>query len=456
VVYASSSSALATGSALNFDGSALSISATDARSILKLVATTATNPVYSRASNTGGFLYVGMDGSGGSDFGAGAYASAVWSSGAYPMVFGTNGTERMRISSATGGVGAVGIGYSSLTSVGDNGLAVLGNVGIGTSSPVSGYQLTLSGSASAIYFNATGGGTPRNYGIGTNFVAGNGEFTIRDLSAGADRLTISSTGNAGLGVTPSAWNAGKAIQLGTTDPSGIWNPGDGINVISNLYYNSAYLFADTGYALYYQQNTSSGKHIWATSTASGSAGGGATLPQMMTLDASGNLLVGTTAIPAVGVGGTLISSGLSTQPNLKLSFGSFTGSGTYVSFINGNGEVGSISSSGTTTTYATSSDYRLKNSVAPMTGALEKVALLKPCTYKWNVDGLDCQGFIAHELAEVVPDCVVGEKDAVDEDGNPKYQGIDTSFLVATLTAAIQEQQAMIESLRQRLSAANL
>jgi hypothetical protein len=84
------------------------------------------------------------------------------------------------------------------------------------------------------------------------------------------------------------------------------------------------------------------------------------------------------------------------------------------------------------------------------------VALLKPCTYKWNADGSNGEGFIAHELAEVCPDAVVGIKDAVDEDGNIKSQGIDTSFLVATLTAAIQEQQAIIESLKARLDAANL
>ena len=88
-----------------------------------------------------------------------------------------------------------------------------------------------------------------------------------------------------------------------------------------------------------------------------------------------------------------------------------------------------------------------------MSGALAKVAQLNPVTYKWNVDGSDGQGFIAHELAEVVPDCVVGEKDAVDEDGNPQYQGIDTSFLVATLTAAIQEQQSIITSLTDRITA---
>ena len=79
-----------------------------------------------------------------------------------------------------------------------------------------------------------------------------------------------------------------------------------------------------------------------------------------------------------------------------------------------------------------------------MTGALAKVAQLKPVTYKWNADNSQDEGFIAHELAEVCPSAVSGEKDAVNEDGSIKPQGIDTSFLVATLTAAIQEQQAII------------
>ena len=115
--------------------------------------------------------------------------------------------------------------------------------------------------------------------------------------------------------------------------------------------------------------------------------------------------------------------------------------------------VGSISITASATAYNTSSDYRLKNTIAPMTGALAKVALLKPVTYKWNVDGSDGQGFIAHELAEVVPDCVTGAKDAIDANGKPQYQGIDVSFLVATLTAAIQEQQALITTLTERITA---
>jgi len=109
-------------------------------------------------------------------------------------------------------------------------------------------------------------------------------------------------------------------------------------------------------------------------------------------------------------------------------------------------QVGAISTDGTTTSYLTSSDYRLKHDIQPMTGALAKVAALKPCTYKWKADGSDGEGFIAHELQEVVPQCVTGEKDAVDAEGKPKYQGIDTSFLVATLTAAIQELKAEFDA----------
>jgi hypothetical protein len=117
------------------------------------------------------------------------------------------------------------------------------------------------------------------------------------------------------------------------------------------------------------------------------------------------------------------------------------------------GTVGSINTTTSSTSYNTSSDYRLKENIAPMTGALATVSALKPVTYKWKVDGSDGQGFIAHELQEVVPDCVQGEKDAVDADGNPIHQGIDTSFLVATLTAAIQELKATVDAQAARIAA---
>jgi hypothetical protein len=76
---------------------------------------------------------------------------------------------------------------------------------------------------------------------------------------------------------------------------------------------------------------------------------------------------------------------------------------------------------------------------------------LRPVIYNKKNSNKREYGFIAHELQEVAPDAVHGKKDAADADGNPIYQGVDASFLVATLTAAIQEQQAIIENLKSRI-----
>ena len=170
------------------------------------------------------------------------------------------------------------------------------------------------------------------------------------------------------------------------------------------------------------------------------------------IDSSGNLLVGKTAVNNSSTGVYIAGGGNADHGMINVARPPNT---TMIQIVNssGNTVVGQISQNGTNTTYSTSSDYRLKNTIAPMTGALARVAALKPCTYKWNADGSDGEGFIAHELAEVCPDAVTGEKDAVDADGNPQYQGIDTSFLVATLTAAIQEQQAIIEEQKTALAA---
>jgi len=122
------------------------------------------------------------------------------------------------------------------------------------------------------------------------------------------------------------------------------------------------------------------------------------------------------------------------------------GSSSNIRFKNNGTTVGEIASTSSATSYNTSSDYRLKENVQSMTGALTTISKLKPCTYTWKNSGVASQGFIAHELQEVVPDCVTGEKDALNEDGSIKPQGIDTSFLVATLTAAIQELKTIVDA----------
>jgi hypothetical protein len=185
--------------------------------------------------------------------------------------------------------------------------------------------------------------------------------------------------------------------------------------------------------------------------------------EVMRIDTSGNIITGNTSVSSINGGGggsAFWNSGTNNIRRLQIGSNS-TGSSQLTSWNTPNGEVGSIVVSGVSTTYNTSSDYRLKENIVPMTGALAKVSQLKPCTYKWKWNGSDGEGFIAHELAEVCPSAVSGEKDAIetylDEEGNEqtriKPQGIDTSFLVATLTAAIQELKAINDTLTARIEA---
>jgi hypothetical protein len=185
--------------------------------------------------------------------------------------------------------------------------------------------------------------------------------------------------------------------------------------------------------------------------------------EAMRLNSSGKLIMASVADGTLGTiqagitantGSTNAIISVAANANGAYPFGArgeSTNQGLIGFFNSSDTTIGSVSKSGNNVAYNTSSDYRLKENIIPMTGALNKVAQLKPVTYTWKEDGLAGQGFIAHELQEVISDAVFGEKDAVDKDGNIKPQGVDTSFLVATLTAAIQEQQTIINDLKARV-----
>ena len=119
-------------------------------------------------------------------------------------------------------------------------------------------------------------------------------------------------------------------------------------------------------------------------------------------------------------------------------------------------EVGSIRSTNSATQYASSSDYRLKENVESMTGAISRVKQLAPKRFSWikdNLDSANLDGFLAHEAQTVVPDAVDGTHNEVDDDGNPVMQGIDHSKLVPLLTGALQEAIAKIETLETKVAA---
>ena len=110
--------------------------------------------------------------------------------------------------------------------------------------------------------------------------------------------------------------------------------------------------------------------------------------------------------------------------------------------------VGNISVTASATAYNTSSDYRLKENIVPLTGAIDRLNALQPCRFNFIAEpGQVFDGFIAHEAQQTVPECVTGTKDEIDEDGNPVYQGIDQSKIVPLLTAALQELVSRVEAL---------
>jgi hypothetical protein len=310
-----------------------------------------------------------------------------------------------------------------------------GNVGIGTSSAnksSSSKALTVNTPSAANYAALElSSGDTLNWHINSNNAA------VYDVTGGtrprifytngSERLRITSAGSVGIGTsTPTQkLTVNGGLLLNTT------------NQIS-FYDTSYYIRASTGLEI--NSNDFTRFLIGGTEKAR--------------IDASGNLLVDRTSAYSDGNLGTptfQVNAVVGVRAAAAF-IADTTGAVNSVGFVNPNGTVGTISVIGTTTAYNTSSDYRLKENVAPMTGALATVAQLNPVTYNWKADGSSGQGFIAHELQAVVPDAVTGEKDAVDKDGKPIHQGVDTSFLVATLTAAIQELSAKVDTLQTELN----
>jgi hypothetical protein len=159
------------------------------------------------------------------------------------------------------------------------------------------------------------------------------------------------------------------------------------------------------------------------------------------IDSSGNFMVGTTSSTVASKNAKVTAYQTSSAPAIT-SYVNATTDSNQIIFVNPNGEVGTINTNGTTTSYGTSSDYRLKYDVQPMLSGLSTIAALKPSTYKWNADNSYGEGFIAHELQAVIPQAVTGEKDAMNDDGSIKSQSVDYSKIVVHLVAAIQELKA--------------
>jgi hypothetical protein len=279
-------------------------------------------------------------------------------------------------------------------------------------------------------------------------------FTINSV----EKMRLDTSGNLGLGVTPSAWTiVTPALQVSNASLVGYNNQAI---LSSNWYYNAGNKYIANGYATQYTQT--SGTHIWYTAgnNVSG-AGAVATFTQAMTLNASGSLLVGRTsdgltnsgAGISKNAGGAYIEvvQGTTGVACMYLNQSNGTGTQTVADFRYNNTQVGTINVTSTLTSYNATSDYRLKTVIGTVTGHGERLDALEPVEYTWNSNGSRTRGFLAHKFQEVYADSVTGTKDAVDADGKPVYQSMQasTSEVIADLVAEIQ-------SLRKRLADAGI
>jgi hypothetical protein len=341
-------------------------------------------------------------------------------------------------------------------------------VGIGTSSPMVALNIHDSTNARLALTNSSTGQT---FPDGFELLATGLDAYVMNRSNGnmffttnnTNRMVINSSGNVGIGTnSPSGdgplsieRNGNASTELNLSLINGISNKECILNFGSNLTTSDRY----KGRIFYQTDNNVMG--FWTNKT------------ERMRIDSAGNLTVGPTF--AAGTNSVKIAPVGDNVP--WYSSRSTTATANQMLFYNPNGIVGSIQTTNSSTAFNTSSDYRLKENVAPMSGSIDRVKQLKPSTWSWKVDGSYGEGFIAHEAQEVVPEAVGGTKDAMrteeyevtpavlDNDGNivteavmgtrevPDYQGIDQSKLVPLLTAALQEAITKIESLEARIQA---
>ena len=385
------------------------------------VSTTTGRIWFRKGADTGGTA----DGNGIQSVNSGATDNAALNIRASTITAITGSTERMRIDSN---------GNVSIGTTGSVGKMTL----IGKATEAS--SLATSATNSALFIEPYSGSS---WGTAFGSISGQIQYIQGVAAAGDSARDLSIQpygGNVGIGTSsPSE----KLEVVGNIKSSGT---NAGVSAVCTTGASRLNAVSNTRYWSWYTDNTSSGA-LRLNDETSGA--------ERMRIDSSGNVLVGTTSPISAGKI-YLYFNGATTNAVETQDSGTNSGAG-FLSCRNSAGtQIGSVTRNGTTNAvlFNTTSDYRLKENVTPLKNSLEKISKLKPVQWIWkDCNGQTGEGFIAHEVQEVIPSAVNGEKDAVDADGNPKYQGMDASYLVATLTAAIQELKAELDTVKLELSA---
>ena len=298
-------------------------------------------------------------------------------------------------------------------------------IGIGTTSPTAGKLVVVSTEANwtSVLKNYTAGA----YGLSIDCSgASSANYVLAAYTPSGTGMFLNGSGNVGIGTTSPSYKLDVQVS------GNVARFGDGTRFF-RVYTDAdeVSLLADGSVPMkFYTSGT-----------------------ERMRITSTGNILVGTTGTPngTSVYGSAFIDGGSGLRQLFQAS--STTTSVSIQRFYNPNGNVGSIQTNGSSTSYSTSSDYRLKENVVEMTGALDRVSQLKPSRFNFIADAdKTVDGFLAHEVQDIVPEAITGEKDAVDEEGNPEYQGIDQSKLVPLLVGAIQELKAEIELLKTQIN----
>ncbi|MDB4411480.1 phage tail fiber protein [bacterium] len=349
-----------------------------------------------------------------------------------------------------------------------------GNVGIGTTSPAnySNYTTLNLGQGGTGSILQLDGSTSGHYHLvqnnnGAMIISadqGNavGSTTINFLTDGAERMRIGSSGNVGIGGTP---DSGRKLHIEGGDAT--------VGITLKDTAGGQFGINSDGGSLIFKSDTANSTRMQIN--VHGRTSGGATTDYR----GSSNETTGSWSL---GENGNLVGAAYQDIPIIANRMGN---DGYAVSIRRRGTQIGGINISGTTTQYITSSDYRLKENVVDLTGASARVNQLDVKRFNWIADDTNTavDGFLAHEVATVVPEAITGTKDAMrdeeyevtpaveatyDDDGNeltaaveavmgtrsvPDYQGIDQSKLVPLLTAALQEALTEIASLKTRVEA---